>query len=568
MGLLTKKHLLLFGILFALFISEGLLAEQQPPARDDLWAQANDELFLRGIKQGERIRFTMTDGVRLQGLLFRAQEDKKVTNPTPRPLIIMVNSWTLNEKQYLLPALKLSQKGFHVLSYSARGWGDSEGEVRVASPEDISDLSQILDILKKHLSYQEESVGLLGISYGGGISLLASAFDARIAAVVAMSSWTDLEDSLFPGETANELWSRLLITSGKWTGRISNEVRVQIDNLLNYKNTPELKAWARPRSPFTWIEKTNQNKTAILLIQNWSDGLFNPNSIISYFKKLKNTKKLILQEGIHGVSEGGSLVGVDLTESFNEAENWFSEHLQNPTAKQQGIPRAQFITEVRNTGQMEEHYENLWAQQQNLQETPRSQEKFYFNIHEKTMHQKGPAPGALNFSSSLRSLASTGFPIFSSLLESYFKLPIKTLWPLLARTSPLSFISLPLEHNLKIRGSMRLSVKARLKEASQPETVSLFAYIYSVADWGKAKLISHAPVSLLLPAEQNPKQEGSFIKADFQFIATAFNLNQQDKLALVIDARDPIYKERQQKEFELEMDFSSAELVVPTAFGP
>jgi ABC-2 type transport system ATP-binding protein len=65
-------------------------------------------------------------------------------------------------------------------------------------------------------------VGITGASYGGGLALLAAAYDHRINAVVAQSAWNNLATALFPnaagGGPANGVfarqWAGLLFTQG------------------------------------------------------------------------------------------------------------------------------------------------------------------------------------------------------------------------------------------------------------------------------------------------------------------------------------------------------------------
>src|SRR5262249_15237468 len=44
--------------------------------------------------------------------------------------------------------------------------------------------------------------GITGASYGGGLALLAAAYDHRIDAVVAQSAWNNLATALFPNEVS------------------------------------------------------------------------------------------------------------------------------------------------------------------------------------------------------------------------------------------------------------------------------------------------------------------------------------------------------------------------------
>ena len=62
---------------------------------------------------------------------------------TPAPAIIFINSWGLNEYEYLQQAAELAEKGYVVLSYTTRGFGESGGIVDTAGPKDINDLTII-----------------------------------------------------------------------------------------------------------------------------------------------------------------------------------------------------------------------------------------------------------------------------------------------------------------------------------------------------------------------------------------------------------------------------------------
>ena len=70
-------------------------------------------------------------------------------------------------------------------------------------------------------------VGIAGDSYGGGIALLAAAYDHRIDAVVAQSTWNNLATALFPDAAAGgspadgvfkRQWASLLFTAGAGAG--------------------------------------------------------------------------------------------------------------------------------------------------------------------------------------------------------------------------------------------------------------------------------------------------------------------------------------------------------------
>ena len=69
--------------------------------------------------------------------------------------------------------------------------------------------------------------GIAGTSYGGGLALLAAAYDHRIDAVVAQSAWNNLATALFPNAASGGVrlsgvfarqWAGLLFTQG--SGRV------------------------------------------------------------------------------------------------------------------------------------------------------------------------------------------------------------------------------------------------------------------------------------------------------------------------------------------------------------
>jgi len=85
----------------------------------------------------------------------------------------------------------LARAGFAVLTWSARRFGASTGQIGLNSPDyEVKDVEQLVTWLARQprvlLDHPgDPRVGITGASYGGGISLLAAAYDHRIDAVVA-----------------------------------------------------------------------------------------------------------------------------------------------------------------------------------------------------------------------------------------------------------------------------------------------------------------------------------------------------------------------------------------------
>jgi ABC-2 type transport system ATP-binding protein len=130
----------------------------------------------------------------------------------------------------------LARAGFAVLTWSPRGTGASGGQIGLNSPDyEIRDTSQLVTWLARQPRVLldrpgDPRVGITGASYGGGLALLAAAYDHRINAVVAQSAWNNLATALFPnaagGGPANRAgggpasgvfarqWAGLLFTQG------------------------------------------------------------------------------------------------------------------------------------------------------------------------------------------------------------------------------------------------------------------------------------------------------------------------------------------------------------------
>jgi ABC-2 type transport system ATP-binding protein len=98
----------------------------------------------------------------------------------------------------------LARAGFAVLTWSPRGTGASGGQIGLDSPDyEVKDTSQLVSWLARQPCVRldrrgDPRAGVAGASYGGGLALLAAAYDHRIDAVVAQSAWNNLATALFP----------------------------------------------------------------------------------------------------------------------------------------------------------------------------------------------------------------------------------------------------------------------------------------------------------------------------------------------------------------------------------
>lgn len=113
------------------------------------------------------------------------------------------------------------------LTWDPRGFGQSGGVAEVDDPlaegRDVSTLiTEVLgarpeiavDTNRESRTYGQPAVGMLGVSYGGGIQLATAAYDQRVKAIVPEWAWNDLDYSLYPGGSIKLGWDELLFGAG------------------------------------------------------------------------------------------------------------------------------------------------------------------------------------------------------------------------------------------------------------------------------------------------------------------------------------------------------------------
>lgn len=439
----------------------------------------------------------VSDNIQLVGNFWKQPIESKATT------IILINSWALNENEYLVIGEKLFRQGYQVLSYSARGWGDSEGEVDVGGPNDLEDLALVITQLQ---SFNPGKIVVGGISYGGGIALLGAAHDPRIYAAFSLSGWADLENSIMPGNTPNALWVKGLLYSGRLTGNLSQDFQSKIAETLNYQNTDTFKAWSRQRSPSRYLKKFKTNKTKIFISHSWNDGLFNSTSIINFFHKLSNQATLTIQDGIHGTSEASSLIGIH-SKPWQHLSEWLNEISQGPSHPSKVNNRITF--QIRNSDK--------------YLVTPNK------SIPTKKFKEKLEIEAPINgITSSIDSPATTGFPIVEQFLNSHFSYPISIDWNELNKTNCVHTTTQSFTREEILIGETQLLI-----EGKNRRPFNLVGYLYDISPDGKAKLITHG-VSFIPPSKE-------LRTIRVALFATAYQINKDHKLGIVIDSKDPVY---------------------------
>ncbi|MEU4496029.1 alpha/beta fold hydrolase [Streptomyces sp. NPDC023998] len=137
-----------------------------------------------------------------------------------RPAVLLGHGFGGSKDDVREQAEKLARDGYAVLTWSARGFGRSTGQIGLNDPDfEVKDVSRLIDWLAKRPEVQLDAegdprVGVTGASYGGAISLLAAGHDKRVDAIAPQITYWNLADALFPDGVFKKLWAGIFFSTG------------------------------------------------------------------------------------------------------------------------------------------------------------------------------------------------------------------------------------------------------------------------------------------------------------------------------------------------------------------
>ncbi|MBU7599200.1 alpha/beta fold hydrolase [Streptomyces sp. P38-E01] len=142
------------------------------------------------------------------------------TADDPKPAVLLGHGFGGSKDDTREQAEKLARSGYAVLTWSARGFGESTGRIGLNDPaREGKDVSALIDWLAERPEVRQDAdgdprVGVAGASYGGAAALLAAGHDKRVDAIAPVITYWDLADALFPGGVYKKLWAGIFFTTG------------------------------------------------------------------------------------------------------------------------------------------------------------------------------------------------------------------------------------------------------------------------------------------------------------------------------------------------------------------
>ena len=466
--------------------------------------------------------FRFVDVTARDGVVLKAN----VIEPSaagPRPAVVFVNSWGLNDLEYLAQARQLASRGYVVLSYTTRGFWGSGGQIDTAGPLDIADVSSAIDWLLANTAADPGRIGVGGVSYGSGVSLIAAGHDPRIKAVAAMSTWTDLVGSLYGGETRRGQAVGLLKAAADLFGRPSPELSNALDRYFDNRDSPAVREWARLRGAASHLAAINQNGAAIMMANSYGDSLFPPNQLVDFFGKLTGPKRLEFAPGDHAVAEATGLAGLP-NHVWTSVHRWFDQYLAGVN---NGVASEKPVWLRPSGGGAAESYRDWASISNSTQRYALGAMRWYDGT--------GPLGAGAgtgwqrNITTGLDTLACGGIAILSKGWEALTGIQQSVWLPAVNRLNAGVWVSDPLNSGGKLRGipKMHLTMTPTFQDAM------IVAYLYEVDGLGVGRLISHAPYT--------GGQADVAATVDIAFPATAYDVPAGRRLAVVIDTEDPLY---------------------------
>ncbi|NCV86945.1 MAG: alpha/beta fold hydrolase, partial [Oxalobacteraceae bacterium] len=149
----------------------------------------------------------------------------------PAPAILIAHGFGGSKDSVESDAKFFASKGFVVMTWSARGFGESTGQIEMNSIDsEVADTRALITQLAKSKNVLldgegDPRVGIMGSSYGGANALLTASQDSRIDAVISDISWSDLEQGLFPQSVERSLSSGPF--KKVWAGTFFSAVTLQ-----------------------------------------------------------------------------------------------------------------------------------------------------------------------------------------------------------------------------------------------------------------------------------------------------------------------------------------------------
>ncbi|MEU0188763.1 CocE/NonD family hydrolase [Streptomyces afghaniensis] len=275
------------------------------------------------VHRTDRLLHTQ-DGVRVDTSFFTSGGDRR------RPAVLLGHGFGGSKNDVRQQAEDLARDGYAVLTWSARGFGKSNGKIGLNDPKgEVADVSKLIDWLAKQPQVEldkpgDPRVGMAGGSYGGAIALLTAGHDDRVDAIAPAITYWNLADALFPNGVFKKLWAGIFVNSGGGCERFEPALCRMYERVAGSgKPDAEARKMLDERSPSA---VGNRIKVPTLLMQGQSDSLFPLGQADQAAKAIRANGAPVDVDWIAGGHDGGDM---ETSRVQGRVKSWFDRYLKD-----------------------------------------------------------------------------------------------------------------------------------------------------------------------------------------------------------------------------------------------
>ncbi|MEU9354174.1 alpha/beta fold hydrolase [Streptomyces griseoloalbus] len=247
-----------------------------------------------------------------------------------RPAVLLGHGFGGSKDDVRQQAEDLARDGYAVLTWSARGFGESTGKIGLNDPRgEVADVSRLIDWLAEQPEVEldkggDPRVGMAGASYGGAIALLTAGYDDRVDAIAPAITYFDLADALFPGGVFKKLWAGVFVNSGGGCAEFEPALCRMYERVAE-SGTPDAEAreLLRERSPSAVADRID---VPTLLVQGQSDSLFPLGQADAAAKAIRANGAPVDVDWIAGGHDGGDM---ETSRVQQRVGAWFDRYLKD-----------------------------------------------------------------------------------------------------------------------------------------------------------------------------------------------------------------------------------------------
>jgi len=260
------------------------------------------------------------------------------------PAIVFFHGLAGNRQQMnaLVDGFGFRSSGYAILTFDARGLGDSGGLVGIDGPREVADTREIHDWLAARPDVSDTEIGAWGISYGGGAILNSLVAGVPWAAAVTVQTWTDLYSALMPQGLVKS--GLVVVLAGSIPENRRDPALAGLQAAAFAGSTAAVRPWADARSS---LSKLGSITTPVLMAQGRRDFLFGIDQGAEAFKRLKGPKELYV--GLHG-HPPSTFPAADTPLLMSRSAWWFDCFLRNPSCSPKPAPARVEVVPQNYTG--------------------------------------------------------------------------------------------------------------------------------------------------------------------------------------------------------------------------